>query len=79
MVISVTQFKARCLALLRALERKGETIDIERRGRVVARLLPAAGLASVRARPWERLRGTGRLTATAGESVLNAQDFEASR
>ena len=79
MVISVTQFKARCLALLRGLERRGGTLEIERRGRVVARVLPAAGVTSAKARPWERLRGTGQLTAAPGQSVLNAQDFEASR
>lgn len=79
MVISVTQFKARCLELLRDLEQHGDAIEIKRRGRVVARVVPATDFSRTQAHPWERLRGTGRLVATPGESVLRPDDFEAAR
>ena len=79
MVISITQFKARCLELLRDLEQRGDPIEIERHGRVVARVLPATDVTRTTEHPWERLRGTGRLVATPGESVLGAGDFEAAR
>ena len=79
MTISVTQFKAHCLEILRTLERRGGVVEIERRGRVVARLVPVAGDGSRENRPWERLRGSGRLLAAADEPVLEAEDFEALR
>ena len=79
MDISVTQFRASCLRLIRHVETGGESVDIKRRGKVVARLSspPAAGQRS--RKPWERLRGSGELLAAAGESVLRERDFEASR
>jgi antitoxin (DNA-binding transcriptional repressor) of toxin-antitoxin stability system len=79
MTISVTQFKAHCLEILRTLERDGKVVEIERRGRVVARLVPVAGETGRDTRPWERLRGSGRLLAEADESVLTAEDLEAAR
>lgn len=79
MTISVTQFKAHCLEILRSLERRGGVVEIERRGRIIARLVPVAGDGSRENRPWERLRGSGRLVAKADESVLKDEDFEATR
>lgn len=79
MDISITQFRASCLKLIRRVEAKGESVDIKRRGKVVARLAPPP-VASQRSRkPWERLRGSGELMADAGDSVLDERDFEASR
>jgi antitoxin (DNA-binding transcriptional repressor) of toxin-antitoxin stability system len=40
MDISVTEFRASCLELIRHVETGGEAIDIKRRGKVVARLAP---------------------------------------
>lgn len=79
MDVSVTQFRAICLELIRRVEEKGEPVDIKRRGRVVARLArpPAAGTAGPRA--WEVLRGSGELKVEPGESVLSEEDFEAAR
>lgn len=58
MDISVTDFKARCLDLIRRVETSGKPVSIWRRGRVVARLVgassPEKGL-----RPSERLRALG--------------------
>lgn len=40
-VVSATEFKAKCLSLLRQMEEKGGTITITRRGRPVAILSPS--------------------------------------
>lgn len=79
MDISVTQFRASCLRLIRRVETGGESVDIKRRGKVVARLSPPPVAGTRSRRPWERLRGTGTLLAAPGESVLRERDFEASR
>ena len=78
MDISVTDFKARCLELIRKVEESGESVTIHRRGRSVARLEPA-GIAN-RGKPWERLRTLGgSVTAKPNESMLKEEDFEALR
>ena len=78
MDISVTDFKHRCLELVRRVERTGQPVTITRRGKVVAHLEPSAHGAG--RRPWEQLRALGgRLQARPGESVVRAKDFEALR
>lgn len=67
----------RLLEVIREMEREGRSVDVERHGRVVARLIPAVA-ASPRARPWTRLRGSGMLLASPEESVLDESDFEPS-
>jgi len=79
MDISVTQFRASCLRLIRRVETGGESVDIKRRGKIVARLSPPPAAGQRARRPWERLRGSGELLAAAGESVLREGDFKASR
>ncbi|OGA44607.1 MAG: hypothetical protein A3F74_14970 [Betaproteobacteria bacterium RIFCSPLOWO2_12_FULL_62_58] len=81
MDISVTEFKHRCLEIIRRVEKTGYPVAITRRGKIVARLQPPptartqAGL-----KPWEQLRALGgRLLAGPGESVLRDEDFEALR
>jgi prevent-host-death family protein len=81
MDISVTEFKLRCLEIIRRVERTGQPVTITRRGKVVARLdtarssPPGSG-----AKPWELLRSMGgRLLATPEESALRDEDFEALR
>lgn len=81
MDISVTEFKLRCLEIVRRVERTGKPVAITRRGRIVARLQPGgyAG-ATPGLQPWEQLRAMGgRLLALPGESVLPDEDFEALR
>lgn len=81
MDISVTDFKHRCLELVRRVETSGTRVTIKRRGRVVARLEPAveAGEGVVRA-PWERLQALGgQLKSGPGDSVLRNRDLEALR
>lgn len=77
MDISVTQFRARCLELIRLVEAGGDEVRIRRRGRVVARLSPPPGSASSGALPWQALRGSGELSAQPEDSVLAAQEFSA--
>lgn len=79
MDISVTNFKAHCLDLIRKVEERRETITIRRRGRIVARLEPANG-GRDEGKPWERLRALGgSASVTAKESVWKEKDFEALR
>ena len=55
MDISVTDFKAQCLDLIRKVEESGKAITIRRHGQIVARLEPACG-PSGEGKPWEELR-----------------------
>jgi len=81
MDISVTEFKQRCLEIIRRVEKTGQVVAITRRGKVVARVAPSsAASASGTGQPWEQLRSLGgRLLAGPGESVLRDEDFEALR
>ena len=79
MTISVTELKARCLEIIRDVERERKVVEIVRRGEVVARLLPADAASRTNAKPWERLRGTGELLGPPEQSVLEQRDFEALR
>ena len=80
MDISVTEFKQRCLQIVRQVERTGKPVAITRRGRVVAQLRRPMPVHAAAAKPWERLRAMGgRLLAGPGESVLEDDDFEALR
>jgi antitoxin (DNA-binding transcriptional repressor) of toxin-antitoxin stability system len=79
MDISVTEFKARCLDLIRQVEASGKAITIRRRGKVVARLEPASS-GSGHGKPWEQLRALGgRTQVKANESAWADEDFEALR
>lgn len=78
MAISITEFKAKCLKVIRQVEVEGQPIEIVRRGRVVARLVPAVPTAvQAGTKPWQRLRGTGSLDLAPHESVLHDTDFDA--
>jgi len=79
MDISVTRFRARCLELIRRVEDRGEPVDIKRRGKVVARLAPPPSAGAASREPWETLHGSGELLAEPEESVLDEEQFEASR
>jgi len=81
MDISVTEFKHRCLEIIRGVEKTGKPVTITRRGRVIARLQPAKAVEGrANLKPWERLRAMGgKLLAEPGESVLHDKEFEALR
>ncbi len=74
--VSVSEFKLRCLDVIRRVERDGAAVDLTRRGKVVARLVPTA-TALQGTPPWLRLRGHGQLRAQPEESVLDANAFDA--
>ena len=76
--VSVTDFKAHCLDVIRQVERGAGCVDLTRRGKVVARLVPITSAVQTDA-PWLRLRGRGALRAQPEESVLDATEFDAAR
>jgi antitoxin (DNA-binding transcriptional repressor) of toxin-antitoxin stability system len=79
MDISVTEFKANCLELIRKVEKGGEALTIRRRGKIVARLEPPRSHEK-ELKPWEKLRAMGgAFLAEPDESVLKDEDFEAMR
>lgn len=74
--VSVSEFKAHCLDVIRQVETAGTSVDLLRHGRVVARLVPMT--AATQGQPaWLRLRGMGSLLAAPEDSVIDASDFEA--
>jgi antitoxin (DNA-binding transcriptional repressor) of toxin-antitoxin stability system len=81
MDISVTDFKQRCLEIIRQVERTGAPVAITRRGRTVAQLRrPGPPRSSADEPPWVRLRAAGgRLLAGPSESIVADDDFEALR
>ena len=80
MDISITEFKQRCLEIVRRVEQTGRPVTIRRRGRAVAQLEPSPSAEEAGMKPWERLRALGgKLQAEPGESVLRDEDFEALR
>ena len=80
MDISVTEFKHRCLEIIRQVEKTGHPVAIKRRGKVVARLQPSSAFdAATAARPWERLRGSATCLFDPEDSVFKEKDFKALR
>lgn len=79
MIITVTELKARCLEVIREMERSGDPVEVVRHGKVVARIFPAAESLAPDKQPWKRLHGTGKLLAAPGESVLDDSDFNVTR
>ena len=81
MDISITEFKHRCLEIVRRVEETGKPVIIRRRGKAVAQLEPSAGTkAASPMKPWEQLRAMGgNLLAAPEETLLRDEDFEAMR
>jgi prevent-host-death family protein len=67
------EFKAKCLALIDRVRERGEPITITKRGRVVARLVPAG---DEEERPWTALRGRGSWTGDPFAPVVDERDIE---
>jgi prevent-host-death family protein len=74
MKITASDFKARCLRLLDQVSRTGEELVILKRGRPVARVVPARD-----EKPWLALRGRGEFTGDPFASVVAEADIEALR
>ena len=76
MKLAASEFKARCLALLDRVHDRGESITITKRGRIVARLVPAG---DVDDRPWLRLGGAARWSGDPLAPVLDESKERALR
>jgi prevent-host-death family protein len=74
MKITASAFKARCLRLLDQVSRTGEELVILKRGRPVARVVPAGD-----DKPWLALRGRGTFEGDPFASVVDTKDIEALR
>lgn len=75
MDISVTQFRQRCLELIRLVEATGKPVTITRRGKAVAQLEPPPTPTPGGVKPWERLRGKARWLADPGERFISEEDI----
>lgn len=76
MKIAAAEFKAKCLALLDRVSEDGQAITITKRGRIVARLVPAADGAE---RPWLRIRGHARWTGDPLAPVVGEDEIDVLR
>jgi len=76
MKIAAADFKARCLALLDQVRDEGHPITITKRGRVVARLVPANDEDD---RPWLRVRGTATWSGDPLAPVVGEDEVDALR
>ena len=74
MKLAASEFKARCLALLDQVHERGESVTITKRGKVVARLIPATNQHD---RPWLRLRHLARWSGDALAPAIQESDIEA--
>ena len=76
--ISVSQFKATCLAALDRVKRTGQPLLVTRRGEPLAEVVPPR--APKRMRGWlGSRRGTGRILADLTRPVVPAADWDALR
>jgi prevent-host-death family protein len=76
MKVAAAEFKAKCLALIDRVHQRGEPVTITKRGRIVARLVPANDDSE---RPWERVRGKARWTGDPFAPVLDESEIDALR
>jgi prevent-host-death family protein len=76
MNIAASDFKARCLALLDRVHERGEAITITKRGKVVARLVPAG---DAERQPWRRVSGRATWHGDPFAPVVDADDVDADR
>ena len=74
LTVPAAEFKAKCLALIDRVRERGEPITITKRGRVVARLVPAG---DENERPWIALRGRGRWTGSPFAPVVEEDEVVA--
>lgn len=73
-IVPATEFKAKCLSLIDRVRERGEPITITKRGRIVARLVPAGDEDD---RPWLRVRGTVTRYDDPFEPAIDESEIEA--
>jgi len=69
-VVSATEFKAKCLALLDEVNENGGSVTVTKRGRPVAVLKPA------RNKPWKTLKGAFAGKFEVGDDIVNFRPLE---
>jgi len=74
--VAVSEFKARCLALLEDVARTGEPLLVTKRGKPLARVAPGA---SSGAAPQETLAGTVEILGDVVEPVVAPTAWDATR
>ena len=72
MIITATEFKAKCLQLLDQVQRTGEDLVISKRGKPVARVV-----AERNSKPWLALRGKGAFKGDPFEPSVQETEIEA--
>ena len=76
--IAISEFKARCLAVLEQVRRSGQPILVTRRGEPVAEIVPASPAA--RGRSWlGAARGTGEILGDIVGPAADPGEWEALR
>ena len=73
--INISEFKAKCLAILERIARTGERITILKRGRPIAQILPAVPGGDTY--PQQTLRGSVEFVGDIVDPVLASEDWEA--
>ena len=73
--INISEFKAKCLAILERIARTGERVTILKRGKAIAQILPA--VSGGETYPQQTLRGTVEFVGNVLDPVVDAQDWEA--
>ena len=76
MRMAAAEFKAKCLALLDQVRDTARPITITKRGKVVARLVPAEDEDD---RPWLRVRGRARWTGDPFAPAVGDDEIDALR
>jgi len=74
MKISATEFKAKCLALIELVHRRGESIVITKHGRPIVRLIPER---TQDERPWIHLGGMARWSGDPLAPAVDEDEIEA--
>jgi len=74
MKMAATEFKAKCLAVLDRVRDRGEAVTITKRGRVIARLVPAGDADD---EPRRRLAHSARWAGDPFTPVLDESEIEA--
>lgn len=74
MIITATEFKAKCLALIDRVHERGEPILITKRGKVVAKLIAEGNSEE---KPWLKLRDTARWKGDPLAPAVSEDEVEA--
>jgi len=74
--VAISEFKAKCLALIEEVNRTGQPLRITRRGKPLAEVVPAA--AELRPESWlGRMAGTMEIVGDIMEPTMNLVEWEA--